>query len=68
MLRRHRSQNAHYPNTHAPSNYHRTTLVSTGNAGPGLTERVGAVLGSKVAALMVPIEVDVPQHGVKITG
>jgi len=51
----------------APS-MRRTTLVSTGNAGPRLAERVSAVLGSKVAALMVPLEVEVPDSGVKISG
>jgi hypothetical protein len=42
--------------------------VSTGNAGPSLSDRVSAVLGPKVAALLVPLEVEVPGHRVKITG
>ncbi|KAI8471868.1 MAG: hypothetical protein J3K34DRAFT_520228 [Monoraphidium minutum] len=46
----------------------RATLVSTGNAGRGLTDRVSAVLGPKVAALTVPIEAEVPGLGVKISG
>lgn len=46
----------------------RATLVSTGNAGPSLQGRVSAVLGSKVAALLVPIEVDLPDLGFRVTG
>jgi hypothetical protein len=51
-----------------PLNTRSTTLVSTGNAGPGLPARVAAVLGPKVAALLQPVDVDVPEHGARITG
>lgn len=37
-------------------------------AGSGLLERVSAVLGSKVAAVLVPLEVKLQEEGVIITG
>lgn len=36
--------------------------------GSSMLDRVSAVLGSKVAALLVPVEVKLEQEGVKISG
>jgi hypothetical protein len=36
--------------------------------GAGLRDRVSAVLGAKVAAVMQPIEVELAAEGVKVTG
>jgi hypothetical protein len=43
-------------------------LTAVVSAGSGLCERVSAVLGSKVAAVLVPIEVKLQEEGVTITG
>lgn len=43
-------------------------LVSTSNAGSSLQDRVAAVLGSKLAALLVPLEVTLQAEGVTIMG
>jgi hypothetical protein len=37
-------------------------------AGSGLLQRVSAVLGSKVAAVLVPMELKLQEEGVTITG
>lgn len=37
-------------------------------AGPGLLERVSAVLGSKTSALLTPLELELPGDGVKVMG
>lgn len=37
-------------------------------AGSGLRDRVSAVLGAKVAALLQPLEFELPDDGVKVTG
>lgn len=46
----------------------RSVLVSTGNAGATLLERVSAVLGSKASSVLVPLEVKLQEEGVTITG
>jgi hypothetical protein len=43
-------------------------LVSTGNAGATLGDRVSAVLGSKVASLLVPLHVTLTAEGVTLSG
>ncbi len=46
----------------------RSTLVAAARAEAPLVDRVGAVLGPKVAQLLQEFEAEVPQHGVRITG
>jgi hypothetical protein len=46
----------------------RRAIPSLCPSGAGLAERVSAVLGSKVAALLVPLEVSMPDEGISITG
>lgn len=45
-----------------------THAAGLSGAGSSLSDRVAAVLGAKVAALLQPLEVEVPAQGVRITG